>query len=219
MSFRKFKQDLLRSIGNFIIYRLAIIVCRTLKIRIQYGETINKFYSENKNFVLAFWHGTMLVPWYVHRNKNFAAIVSKSKDGKLLERVLTPMNYTIVRGSSHTGGSVALGILVDYAKNEKSIAITPDGPKGPPRKLKAGAVITAKRSKIPLVLLGVGYKNKIELNSWDKFQVPKLFSKVNLIYSDPVYIDKELSYDETSKVILECEHKLNSLQKEAETFL
>ena len=219
MSFRKFRQDIIRSIGNFIIYRLAIIVCKTLKIKIQYGETINKFYDEKKNFVLAFWHGTMFVPWYIHRNKNFAAIVSKSKDGKLLERVLIPMNYTIVRGSSHVGGSVALGVLVDYAKNEKSIAITPDGPKGPPRKLKAGAVITAQRSNIPLVLLGVGYQNKIELNSWDKFQVPKLFSKVNLVYSDPVFIEKELSYDETSKVIVECERKLNALQKEAENFL
>jgi lysophospholipid acyltransferase (LPLAT)-like uncharacterized protein len=219
MSLRKLKQDLLRSIGNFIIYRLAIIVCKTLKIRIQNGELIEKFYNEHRNFVLAFWHGTMLVPWFVHRDKNFAAIVSKSKDGKLLERVLKPMNYTIVRGSSHTGGSVALGILVDYAKNEKSIAITPDGPKGPARKLKAGAVITAKRANIPLILLGVGYRNKVELSSWDKFQVPKLFSKVNLIYSEPVYIDKDLSYNDTSRVILECERKLNILQKEAETFL
>jgi lysophospholipid acyltransferase (LPLAT)-like uncharacterized protein len=218
MNFRKIRQDLLRAVGNFIIYRLTLILCKTLKIKTINGEVINKFYDTNKNFVLAFWHGTMLVPWYVHRNKNFAAIVSKSKDGGLLERVLKPMNYTVVRGSSHTGGSVALGILVDYAKNEKSIAITPDGPKGPPRKLKPGAVITAKRSNIPLVLLGVGYQFKSELHSWDKFQIPRFFSKVNLIYSDPIIIDNELSYDETSKVIEECEHNLNKFQEEAEIF-
>jgi lysophospholipid acyltransferase (LPLAT)-like uncharacterized protein len=218
MNIRKIRQDTLRSIGNFVIYRLTLILCKTLKIKITNGEVVNNLFSLNKNFVLAFWHGTMIVPWYTHRNKNFAAIVSKSKDGGLLERVLKPMNYTVVRGSSHTGGSVALGILVDYAKNEKSIAITPDGPKGPPRKLKAGAVITAQRSNIPLVLLGVGYQSKNELHSWDKFQVPRFFSKVNLIYSDPIYIEKEFSYDETSKVINECETKLNKLQKEAEIF-
>jgi lysophospholipid acyltransferase (LPLAT)-like uncharacterized protein len=218
MNFRKTRQDTLRAIGNFIIYRLTLILCKTLKIKIINEEVVNNFYNTNKNFVLAFWHGTMLAPWYVHRNKNFAAIVSKSKDGGLLERVLKPMNYTVVRGSSHTGGSVALGILVDYAKNEKSIAITPDGPKGPARKLKAGAVVTAKRSNIPLVLLGVGYKSKYELHSWDKFHIPKFFSKVNLIYSGPIYIENELSYDETSKVIEQCESKLNELQKEAEIF-
>ena len=218
MNFRKIRQDSLRAVGNFIIYRLTLLLCKTLKIRFINGEVVNNFYKSNKNFVLAFWHGTMLVPWYVHRNKNFAAIVSKSKDGGLLERVLKPMNYTIVRGSSHTGGSVALGILVDYAKNEKSIAITPDGPQGPPRKLKAGAVIAAKRSNIPLVLLGVGYQSKNELHSWDKFQIPKFFSKVNLIYSEPIYIEFESSYDETSRLIEECESKLNKLQKEAEIF-
>jgi lysophospholipid acyltransferase (LPLAT)-like uncharacterized protein len=218
MTLRKIRQDFLRSIGNIIIYRLTLFVCRTLKIKIINGEVVNKLLNENKNFVLAFWHSTMLVPWYIHRNKNFVAIVSKSKDGGLLEKILRPMNYAIVRGSSHTGGSVALGILVDYAKNSASIAITPDGPKGPPKKLKAGAVIAAKRSNIPLVLLGVGYKNKIELNSWDRFQVPKIFSKVNLVYSDPINIEKELSYEETSKVIEECEIKLNKLQKEAELF-
>ena len=112
MNIRKIRQDILRAVGNFIIYRLTLILCKTLKIKTINSEVINKFYDTNKNFVLAFWHGTMLVPWYVHRNKNFAAIVSKSKDGGLLERVLKPMNYTVVRGSSHTGGSVALGILV-----------------------------------------------------------------------------------------------------------
>lgn len=195
-----------------------MLLCKTLKINIRNSEAINKFYNEKQNFVLAFWHGTMLVPWFIHRNKNFAAIVSKSKDGGLLERVLKPLNYTVVRGSSHTGGSIALGILVDYAKNEKSIAITPDGPKGPPRKLKAGAVIAAKRAKIPLVLLGAGYQKKRELSSWDKFQVPIFFSKVNLIYSDPIYIDNELSYEKTSEVIEDCNKKLNEIQKEAETF-
>ena len=66
--------------------------------------------------------------------------------------------------------------------------------------------------------MGIGIKSKKKLKSWDKFQVPNPFSSVKVIYSDPVYVDAKLSYDETSKVIEQCEKKLNELQKEAEKF-
>jgi len=218
MSFRKIRQDFLRVIGNYLLFTLASLLCRSLKIHIMNSSAVESFIDSKERFILAFWHGTMLIPWFVHRDRNFAALVSKSKDGGLLERVLRPLNYRVVRGSSHTGGSVALGVLVDLARHEHSVAMTPDGPRGPVHKMKAGAVIAAKRANVPLVLLGVGYQKKRELSSWDKFQVPKFFSKVNLIYSDPIIIDQELSYDETTKVIENCEIKLNELQRKAEIF-
>ena len=218
MSFRKVRQDALRAIGNYVLFWLASLLCKSLKINIKNGKAVEQFLKEKKRIVLAFWHGTMLIPWFVHRDKNFAALVSKSKDGGLLERVLKPLNYKVVRGSSHTGGSVALGVLVDLARHQRSVAITPDGPRGPVHKLKAGAVIAAKRANVPLVLLGVGYQKKRELSSWDKFQVPKFFSRINIIYSDPIVIDRDLSYEETTKLIETCENKLNELQREAEIF-
>jgi len=218
MTLHEHKQNILRFAGNYLLYGSISLLCRTLNFNIKNYNQVSEFHKNKKNYVLAFWHGTMLAPWYMHRNKNFAALVSKSKDGSLLERVLKPWNYSVIRGSSHTGGSIALGILIDFAKNEKSIAITPDGPRGPAYKMKAGAVVTAKRAGIPLVLLGVAYSKKRELGSWDKFQIPKAFSKVNLIYSDPVYIDPDLSYEDTSGILEECECKLNMLQKEANKF-
>jgi lysophospholipid acyltransferase (LPLAT)-like uncharacterized protein len=108
--------------------------------------------------------------------------------------------------------------MEDHAQNGNSIAITPDGPRGPEHKFKAGAVITAKKSGVPFVLMGIGIKSKKKLKSWDKFQVPNPFTKVKVIYSEPVYVDEKLSYDDTSKVIEECEKKLNELQLEAEKF-
>jgi lysophospholipid acyltransferase (LPLAT)-like uncharacterized protein len=145
-------------------------------------------------------------------------LISKSKDGNLLSRVLKYWNYEVVRGSSSSGGNVALGILVDFAKNKKSVAITPDGPRGPAHKMKAGAVITAKRSGIPLVLAGIAYKKKKILKSWDKFEVPLFFSRANVILSDEIYVKKDLSYNETSELINKCEEGLSQLQKTAGDF-
>lgn len=160
----------------------------------------------------------MLLPWYLNRDKNFAGLTSKSKDGDLLAKILKKWNYQVLRGSSSEGGDIALGLMVDFAKNGYSIAITPDGPKGPPNKLKAGAVVAARKSGLPLVLAGIGFKKKRYLRSWDRFQIPKFFTAVNVIYSDPVYVPENLSREETSKVIKECEKKLNELQSEAEKF-
>ena len=158
----------------------------------------------------------MILPWYLHGTQNFAALTSKSKDGDLLAKILKKWKYKVIRGSSSTGGEVALGIMVDYAKNKYSVAITPDGPRGPRHEFKAGAVITAKKSGIPLVLVGVGFKRKKILSNWDKFEIPYFFTKAKIIYSEPVYINKNLTYEETSEVIAKCNEDMKRLQMQTE---
>jgi lysophospholipid acyltransferase (LPLAT)-like uncharacterized protein len=218
MKARKLRQDFLRLTGQYLISIAASVLCKTLKVTVTNGEAFEQLIKENKNYIVAFWHGTMLLPWYLSRNKNVAALTSKSKDGDLLARLLKSWNYQVIRGSSSSGGEIALGIMIDYAKNKNSIAITPDGPKGPAKKLKAGAVVTAKKSGLPLVLIGIGYNKKKILRNWDSFQIPAFFSKANAIYSEPIYIDKNLDYNGTSEMIDMCEAKLNELQVKAERF-
>jgi hypothetical protein len=218
MNAKQVKQDTLRFLGSLILKHSLDALCTTLRVSYKNKKVIEDLKKKKLNYVLAFWHGTMLLPWYLHRNDGFAALTSKSNDGDLLAKQLKHWKYKVVRGSSNKGGDVALAIMIDLAKNGYSVAITPDGPRGPEHKFKAGAVITAKKSNVPVVLMGVGIKSKKKLKSWDKFQVPNPFSNVKVIYSDPVYLSADLSYEETSKVIEDCEKKLNELQKEAEKF-
>lgn len=215
---KKVKQTFYRILGNLILKYSLDLLCKTLRVEFINKETIVNLEKQNQNYVLAFWHGTMILPWYIHRNKNFSALTSLSKDGDLLAKQLKHWNYNVIRGSSHKGGDVALGIMVDCAKNKYSIAITPDGPTGPPLKFKAGAVITAKKSNIPLVLAGVGFSRKKLLKSWDSFQVPMPFSKAKIIYSEPVIIDANLDYDDTDRIIKDCESIMNELQEKAGSF-
>lgn len=212
---KKVKQSFLRLLGNFFLKSAINLLCKSLKVEKVNQKIIDELQKKNQNFVLAFWHSTMLLPWYVHKNQNFAALTSLSKDGDLLARQLKNWNYKVVRGSSSKGGDVALGIMVDLAKNNYSIAITPDGPRGPVRKFKAGAVITAKRSGIPLILAGVGFYKKRKLKSWDSFEVPKFFSRAKIVYSEPIFVNSDLSYEETSELIKKCEQMLNELQDSA----
>jgi len=216
MKIKVIKQKVLQFLGNIFLHSLVNVLCKSVKIKMINSIEVENLLKLKQNFVLAFWHGTMLIPWYVHRNKNFSALVSLSKDGSILANTLNKWGYKVERGSSHKGGKEALNTLLENSKMNFSVAITPDGPTGPPRKLKAGAVITAQRSNIPLILCGVAYKKKYVFNSWDKFEVPKFFSKIVLNYSKPIYIDSNLNREDTSIIINECDVLLNQLQKDAQ---
>ncbi len=218
MSLKKSKQQVLRFLGDYFLYYGITALCKSLKIEKENYAVIENLNSKNQNYVLAFWHGTMMLPWYLHGAPNFAALTSKSKDGDLLAKILKKWKYQVVRGSSSTGGDVALGVMVDYARNKYSIAITPDGPRGPRQNFKAGAVVTAKKTKIPVVLAGVGFKRKKILSNWDKFEIPYFFTCAKVVYSDPIYVDSNLTYDETSAIISKFDAELNMLQQQAQDF-
>jgi len=215
MKLKNYQKNILRFAGIRIASFLINVLLKTVRIRIENSDVIKKLDDEKKNYVVAFWHGSMIVGWYLHRNRNFASLVSRSKDGDVLTAILEKWKFHVVRGSSSKGGHEALDTMIYLTEENYHLAITPDGPTGPIYKMKPGAVITARRSQIPLLLIGIGMKNKWTLRSWDRFEIPKPFSKVAAVYSDPVFVEEILTKEETSKVIEDCENLLNELQKEA----
>ena len=206
------KKRILRFLGNGFAEPLLNILCKTLKINEINKSAVTEMVNNNQNVVFAFWHGTMLVPWYTLKEFSPSTIISKSKDGDLLTNLLVKWGYNVKRGSSSNQGKEILDKLVFEAKNKKCIAITPDGPRGPEKIMKAGAVIIAKKAQIPLVLVGTYYSRKVKLKSWDKFEIPYFFSKASVTYSDPIFISENLSYDETDKQIKELGIELEQLQ-------
>lgn len=216
MKIKEIYRPVLRFLGNRVLYYVINVLCKSVKYHLHMPEATEKLLESEQKYIAGFWHGSMLAPWYLNRNKNFSAIVSLSKDGEVLTRVLKKWGYKIVRGSSHKGGGEALNNMVQAANEGFSVAITPDGPTGPAHVMKPGAVVTAKKSGLPLVLTGVGYTKYREFRSWDKFRLPKFFSDVHLWYSEPIYVDKEMEYDATSDLIEKCDRLLNELQRKAE---
>lgn len=217
MKLGKNTKVILQFLGNYLLFHAAVVLCKSLRVRTKNFENL-KSLLKTDNLVIAFWHGTMMIPWFFFRKQKMSALVSGSKDGELLFRVLKKWKYNVQRGSSSKGGKDALEKLIELAAEKYSVAITPDGPGGPVFKLKPGAVIVSKKSQIPLVLVGIGINKKWTLKSWDSFEIPKFFSRVNIVVSNPLTINSDLTYDETSDKILECEKTLNQLQAEASVF-
>ena len=215
MNLSEKQKNILRFIGIRIASSLINVLLKTVRIRVINSDIITELEKQNKKFVVAFWHGSMLVGWYLHRSTGTAALVSKSKDGEILDSILQKWDFNVVRGSSRDGGKAALESMLQLVKDGFNIAITPDGPTGPIYKMKAGAVIVSQRTNVPLLLLGVGIRSKWILKSWDRFEIPKPFTRATAIYSEPFLIPNNLSVEETNEHIQKYEVMLNELQKEA----
>jgi lysophospholipid acyltransferase (LPLAT)-like uncharacterized protein len=167
---------------------------------------------KHQQCIIAFWHDEMLPIWKFLASiaPNNSALISKSKDGEILARLLERWGYTVVRGSSSQGGKEALQSLVSLAEHNR-VLLTPDGPRGPRHSMKAGAVVAAMRANVPLYLCRASY-NGIRLEkSWDKFHVPTPFCRIQLCFSEPYYIASTITRDEVTERIGQYEKEMQHL--------
>ncbi|MFH1499993.1 MAG: lysophospholipid acyltransferase family protein [Verrucomicrobiota bacterium] len=131
---------------------------------------------------ITLWHNRLLLSGEVVRRfrggRPSYALVSPSKDGAWLSAFFRLVGIHTVRGSSHKLGREAVTALVGVLREGKDIGVTPDGPRGPIYEMKPGALIVARRTRSPLLLLGMAYESAWRLPSWDRFAIPRPFSRV-----------------------------------------
>ncbi len=134
----------------------------------------------------AVWHNRLLGPIIPYRGQNVGVVISRSRDGELISRVAARFGFVPLRGSSSRGGHRAVREVLAHLEAGGFVAITPDGPRGPRYRVQPGLAWLARRTGVPVVPLGVGYSRRLVFGSWDRFQVPLPFSRVQLVYGSPL---------------------------------
>ena len=145
-------------------------------------------------------------------------MASRSNAGAAAAGLVSRMGCRPVRGGSRKGGREALEELVEFARAGYVCALMADGPKGPPRVCKVGILSLARKSGVPIVPLVVSADRQWTLPNWDGTRFPKPFSRVVLIYGDPVVVAPDLSAEEIETLRLELEERMNRLQEEADGY-
>ncbi len=138
----------------------------------------------NRQVIFSLWHNRLLLAPPSYRkfflarqpHRRLAALVSASKDGAILARVMEHHGIQPVQGSSSRRGAQALRELTSWAKRGYDFAITPDGPRGPRYEVQPGAVMLAQITGLPIVPVSATVKWKKEFSSWDAFKLPLPFS-------------------------------------------
>jgi len=145
--------------------------------------------------LFSLWHGRMFLPIQVHRHQGIVTMASQSKDGEIIALWLGRNGYRVVRGSTTRGGGEALRQMVRQVRSGIHAALTVDGPKGPPRVVQPGVVQLARLTGAWVLPITYSSARPCFFRSWDRYLLPRPFSRNVVAYGEPFPIPEEMGED------------------------
>jgi hypothetical protein len=191
----------------------------TLDYRVAYYDPsidpVKSSYRGQKIYI--FWHEHILFPLYLRGHCNLAMLLSRHRDAEILSRIAHHLGFQCVRGSTYRGAAAAIRELTEKSQH-MNLTITPDGPRGPRRVLAQGPVYLASKLGLPLVAMGFGYHKPWRMPTWDRFALPRPFSRARAVVSPELHIPRELDRAGMEHYRVHVERLLNRLTLEAEAW-
>jgi lysophospholipid acyltransferase (LPLAT)-like uncharacterized protein len=182
-----------------------------------YDQSVDPIHGVNGPRIYIFWHENILIPLYLRGHCHLAMLLSQHNDADILARIAYHMGFDCVRGSTYHGAARAIWELSERS-HRQHLTITPDGPRGPRRKLAQGPIYLASRLQLPLVVMGFGYDRPWRANSWDKFAIPRPFSRARAVVGPPLRLPPNLNRADLENCRKRVERLLNCLTSEAEAW-
>jgi lysophospholipid acyltransferase (LPLAT)-like uncharacterized protein len=194
------KLRLMQRVAIVLVPPLAAGLIRLIGLTLRYEdrteEGVTPGHLISGASVFAFWHRSMIACAYRFRNRKIAILISPSFDGELIARTLMRLGFCPIRGSSSRGGATGLRNLQRAYAEGHCCAITADGPLGPVYVAKPGTALLANSvgeagedGRPAGTWVGSCYAQPDrawELRSWDRFLIPKPFSRV--VFTWPAHI-------------------------------
>ena len=156
---------------------------------------VEGIFNSGKRVIFTFWHGRIFPATYYWRNRGIVVMTSQSFDGEYTARFIQRFGYGAARGSSTRGGTGAIVEMVRLMRAGCPTAFTIDGPKGPRYVAKMGAVLLAKKTGHPILPFTITPVRFWEAKSWDRFQVPKPFTRVRVDIAPPIFVPHDADED------------------------
>jgi hypothetical protein len=167
--------------------------------------------------IYIFWHEYILFPIHLRGHCNLSMLLSRHADAEVLSHTAQHLGFDFVRGSTNRGGVVALRQLLRKSR-QMHLTITPDGPRGPRRRLAPGSIFLASRLGLPLVVMGFGYDRPWRVGSWDRFAIPRPCTRARAVISGEIHVPGQLDRDGMEHYRDRIERLMNRLCDEAEAW-
>ncbi len=212
------KATMSRRFAAMVIYLSLRLLSATVRYRLddrpQFFDAVPK-----ENIIFALWHNRLALSAILyHRfilsrapDRRLAGLVSASRDGGLLAHILEKFRVEPVRGSSSRRGAQALVEMTTMAERGYDLAITPDGPRGPRYEVQEGVIATAQLTGLPIVPVSYHVNWKIQLKSWDRFQVPLPFARCDIVVGKIFHVPRELTDAEREELRKQVEAELRGI--------
>jgi len=172
--------------------------------------------------IFCIWHNRLascIKVLDVHRRPHnagagMAALVSASKDGAFLSRILQWFRVQPVRGSSSRRGAQAMLEMTTWSERGYDLTITPDGPRGPCYEIQDGITSLAQLTGLPIVPVSFNLNWKISVKSWDKFQIPLPFARCEVCVGKAIRVPQNASDAEREELRRQLEAELRAITRD-----
>ena len=216
------RRELLHRLEAFLFWALVALIGRSCRARLVAGEEhVERLLREGGSSVVAFWHDRLffgshwLSRHLIHRGYPLTALISASRDGELGARTARRLGARVVRGSSTRGGREGVRRLLREAAAGRGVVVVPDGPKGPARCAKPGAVTVARLARAPVVPFTWVADRSWRIGSWDRLEIPKPFTRVAVAVGAPLAVPREGGDEEVARQSAALEESLAALDATA----
>lgn len=214
---RAFKRFLYKVLFPYAGILLVKMISMTYRLRLVDPENESKVLDRDGSLIYASWHQRFFpgISFFATR-KPISIMISQSKDGEFIARIVDMLGWRSVRGSSTRGGLEALNELKRLATSGYKIGHIVDGPTGPPCVIKPGLLRVAQvagKAVVPTITSG---EKKWVFNSWDKFMVPKPFSRVMIRFGDAIYVEPDLDEAAFEEKRLLIENSMRDLYEDTD---
>jgi lysophospholipid acyltransferase (LPLAT)-like uncharacterized protein len=220
--------------GRLLLYRVAVVIawwavratwasCRITHVAGR--ETAAEAIRELKSLIPVYWHQHMLFGARALLDLRSAGLkvgflVSPSIDGTGPAMLVQKVGAHVIRGSStHTGARALRDYYETIVKQQISPAITPDGPRGPLHEFKPGAIMLAQITGKPILPIAVAHSRKFTFRTWDSFELPLPFSRVAIVYGEPVKVSRAMDAAALAGWQQQMAERLLDLRRQAEAAL
>lgn len=182
----------LRRTAPYLGYGFMTLVGWTTRLTVHGDEHRQSLRRAGRRFIYAFWHSRQVFFTYSHRGDGLSVLVSRSRDGEIIARVMELSQIEACRGSSNRGAAAALRDMMAVVGRGLELGITPDGPKGPVNQVKPGVVFLAQKLGIPILPTANATSRKLVIRkSWDGYQVPLPFARAVIRYAPPIFVGQD----------------------------
>ena len=199
---------------KLIVWLVALLI-RFLRSSVRWQYVGSDIRPDNTPCIISSWHARLLLTPLLVGKWQGPLVISDHRDGELIAAVFAKFDLQASRGSSSTGGAKALLSVIRLAKQGLSPGITPDGPRGPAQVVKDGVAQIAIKSGLPILPVCYATEWHWRLSSWDRFYIPKPFSKGVVVVGESLYAENNESA-ETLKHRVQL--ALDETQQKADTY-
>ncbi len=208
---KRFKKWIYRYLLPYIGLMLVRLISMTYRIRLVDRHREQRALGTIGKVAYCSWHQRFFpgITFFSSR-KPIAIMISRSNDGEMAARAVKALGWYPVRGSSTRGGKEALAKVKELARSGFKIGHIVDGPQGPFGKVKPGLIRIAQAGGMPILPTITSAQNRWVFNSWDRFMVPKPFSRVIIRFGEPIEVPQKLDAEAFEQLRLKIERQLEN---------